>query len=366
MTAAAAATRMAHQSCVRVELLIPRPGVPTEAYDGHAEGMWGRVLAVLAVAAFAGVKPAVTSSTPSVGPAAARLLVQPVYEETEPRIDIALDLPLDGLAAGRIDVRVPAGFGLEPSRPLGSEPGNAVLQTETSSGFARYAGHIVVEQAPAEAAGCPPQPVFARWGLQLYSPRGDAAFDLPLDFRSGEPAPSFSLCAPSRPSDRMTALRLSLGATAPPDAPGLYRWRAIVTPLAAGGGSLLPGQAYEVRGIVPVPHILTLDASPEPGTRSILLHGRLTAAGKPRANVAVQIVRLVRIITPSGFRVADRGVGWSLSSRSGAFTRRIRRVAGATYIAVAPAVSGRCAAQATTCVSATYPSVQSDPVTVAG
>jgi hypothetical protein len=292
------------------------------------------------------------------------LLVQPLYDETEPRIDVALDLPLDGLAAGRIDVRVPAGFDLEPRRPLGSEPGSAVLQTLTPAGFVRDAGHIVVEQAPAEAAGCPPQPVFARWGLQLYSPGGVSAFDLPLDFRSGEPAPSFTLCAPSlAAATRMTALRLSLGATAPPAARGLYRWRAIVTPLAADRGSLLPARTYEVRGIVPVPHVLSLRASTEPGTRSVLLHGRLTAAGKPRSNVAVQIVRLVRIITSSGFRIADRRVGWSLTSRSGDFSRRIRRVAGATYVAIAPATSGRCAAP---CVNATYPGVESDPVTLPG
>jgi hypothetical protein len=106
-----------------------------------------------------------------------------------------------------------------------------------------------------------------------------------------------------------------------------------------------------------------LRASTEPGTRSVLLHGRLTAAGKPRSNVAVQIVRLVRIITSSGFRIADRGVGWSLTSRSGDFSRRIRRVAGATYVAIAPATSGRCAAP---CVNATYPGVESDPVTLPG
>jgi hypothetical protein len=159
----------------------------------------------------------------------------------------------------------------------------------------------------------------------------------------------------------MTALRLSLGSLAPPSVRGLYRWRATVTPLAPDGRSLLPAKAYEARAVVPVPHLLTLAASPASG--KVVLHGLLTAAGKPRANVAVHIVRLARIITSTGFRIADRGVGWALTTRSGAFALRVRVRPGATYVAVAPATSGRCAAP---CVSATYPGVQSDPVTLPG
>jgi hypothetical protein len=87
------------------------------------------------------------------------------------------------------------------------------------------------------------------------------------------------------------------------------------------------------------------------------------AAGKPRAGVAVRIVRLIRIISSTGFRIADRGVGWSVTTRSGAFALRVRARPGATYVAVAPATSGRCAAP---CVNPTYPGVQSDPVTLPG
>ena len=127
---------------------------------------------------------------------------------------------------------------------------------------------------------------------------------------------------------------------AAPSALGSYLWRAVVTPLAPDRRTLRQGRAYEVRALVPVPNRLTLGGRYSAG--QAILSGRLTAGGKPRARVQVRIVKLARVITPSGVVFRDAVAGFVRTDRTGRFTFRARLPKTAGFVAFVDEGSTRC------------------------
>src|SRR5207249_7806895 len=111
------------------------------------------------------------------------------------------------------------------------------------------------------------------------------------------------------------SLELTLDGIPPPARHGVYVWHAVVTPLAPDGRTLRADAAYELRATVPVPHRLTLTGARRAATKLVLLHGRLTADGRPRTHVPIRIVRLLRGVTPGGVSVDDAVLGWTTTGR---------------------------------------------------
>src|SRR5206468_12570209 len=67
------------------------------------------------------------------------------------------------------------------------------------------------------------------------------------------------------------------------DSPGLYTWRARVVPAAPRSYTPVPTEEFELRALVPVPHVLTLKARYQTKAKSVLLTGKLTSQGQPEA-----------------------------------------------------------------------------------
>jgi hypothetical protein len=207
-------------------------------------------------------------------------------------------------------------------------------------------------------------------------------FEVPLLLAAAsaaDPAPAASsivLCVPSLPASDpaegralpITSLQLSLSGLEAPSRHGSYLWRALVTPLAPDGRTLRPDETYEVRAVVPVPNRLTIAARYGASRRAALLRGRLTANGLPRAGVWIEIVRLLRGVTPGGSTIGDSVVGWAKTNGSGAYSFAARALKTSTFVGVVAPLTGRCRGAAVTpagCVSSTLPGTESEPITVA-
>jgi hypothetical protein len=232
-------------------------------------------------------------------PAAARaqtpsyLLVQSVPGDTA----FAL---FGGGASGiaRVRVSVPGGFVLNLARPVGavlgrgsfvlSSASNPEGEGSTTDGDivvadpARYAGN-------ARLAACAPGAHAAVWRIE--------PLDLPVfvDAATGPDAVlggyDLRFCFDLPRGLSFEGLSVELERTVvPPAAPGIYVWRAFVTPTTATN-VIDEGATWEVRAIVPWPAVLSLKARRLKGKGRYLLYGRLLLAGRPRGGAAVRIVR---------------------------------------------------------------------------
>jgi len=295
-----------------------------------------------------------------------------------PEVDLSLDLAGGARQPGLIVLYEPAGFRIYPVRPPGSIVGRAFVTAASSSygtpTFSTLAGDVVA-QAPDPVSPCSAAPPIGRWQLEL-SLLGQP-FDIPLQLygpSAADPvrsAGTVALCVPGIVPGGVplpiASLDLSLDGIPPPARHGSYVWRAVVTPLAPDGHTLRPETAYELRATLPVPHRLTLTGTRPAGTTVVLLHGRLTANGKPRPDVPIRIVRLSRAVTPGGVSVDDVLLGWTTTARAGTYSFRAHASRTPTFVVVAEPTSGPCRGPAIApagCVASTFPATQSDPATI--
>jgi hypothetical protein len=79
------------------------------------------------------------------------------------------------------------------------------------------------------------------------------------------------------------------GAFTWPTATGVYTWRAFVTPLAPSTGAPYPALTYEMRAIVPIPHLLHVTTRYVARSETLVFSGRVTAAGQPDADSLIEI-----------------------------------------------------------------------------
>jgi hypothetical protein len=300
-----------------------------------------------------------------------------------PELDLSLDLADDAGAPGRITIYVPRGFAIYPDRP----PGSAVGHVEISAQDASYgtstqttlAGSIVAQPPPTTPPACAPDPPIGVWQLQL-SLLGQA-LEVPMylsQSSAGDPpgtASTITLCAPALPATDPASARalpiatldLALTDLEAPRARGAYLWRALVTPLAPDRRTLRSDHAYEIRALTPVPHLLTLTGRYLPDKRLVLLQGRLTASGTPRAGVRIRFVELIRHVTPTGSVVRDRIAGWAKTGRFGGYTFRTPLRATTSFIAIAEPSTAPCHGPRIApggCLSTTLPATQSEPATI--
>ena len=225
------------------------------------------------------------------------------------RLSVVLDLRGETAAPGRISIHAPRQFQLDPQRHEGAPVGHAEIHLRNGRGpLLRYAGTI--SAAPTDAAvmaACSPDEVAGAWIIRAS--RGGKTLQLPVTLASGT-GTRLDLCPPA--GLNVAAVVLSLADVRTPAAPGSYAWRAVVTPRSK------PGAAYELRAIVPVPHVLTLRGRFVSELDLAHLTGTLRARGKPRQRTEIQIVRLDRTVVPLAFN--DSWDGFVRTTERGAFT----------------------------------------------
>src|SRR2546423_2715710 len=208
---------------------------------------------------------------------------------------------VSGAAGGgtaRVQVSVPAGFTLSLARPVGAVLGRARFGLSSAAdpqGQGSSTEGDVVVADPARYAGnpryqaCAPGPHAAVWRLE--------PLDVPVfvDQASGPDAAlggyELRVCFDLPSGLSFQTFELDLTRTiVPATTPGIYIWRAFITPTTTTG-SVDEGGTWEVRGLVPWPIVLTLKARREKAKARYLLYGRLVLAGKPRGGATIRILR---------------------------------------------------------------------------
>jgi len=235
--------------------------------------------------------------------------------DTRPGRDAATFLAFlfgeDGPLPATLTLYVPHGYELALGLPPGAKVGEGVALLRQSF----FAGDVrrvtVAADDPAKylldpkAQQCAPGPHAAAWlaplplGLDLgtltvvffVDPAGteDAArgaFRLVACLPSPELPVSQGGLAGGR---RLLGLGLDLQGVLTNPPAGTHTWRLFVTPYAPGSASLDPGASFETRALLPLPQSLTVKTSYLAKTRTLLISGRLLAAGRPRAGAAVTV-----------------------------------------------------------------------------
>ena len=336
-------------------------------------------IGLLALSALLLVAPAHGTTRQPFANEGAWLAVDPLGGEY-PELDLSLSVG-DGAPPARLVLYVPTGFALYPDRPVGSPVGQAeAFAADGSFGVgdaALLAGPIAAVENDADAApGCGQGQRLALWQLQL-SLLGQP-LDVPIAISAAGPdAPQgaalrLDFCLPQLPAANgallpINQLRISLDELEAPSARGSYVWHAFVTPLAPDRRTPLQDKTYELRALVPVPHLVTLRGRYDRKKHTALLHGRVTAAGEAEAGVRVWFVRLMRRVTPRGVIFEDSEVGSARTNASGAFTFKspLRKTAG--FVAVVHDSLGRCRGASAApggCGSTSTTGTESEPVTV--
>jgi hypothetical protein len=220
------------------------------------------------------------------------LFVQSTPEETA----VAVSGGNPGTA--RLQISIPAGFGLNVSRPVGATIGRASFELGSAASpggeGSTTEGDIVVAD-PSRYAGNPRLAACASgthaavWRLE--------PLDVPIfvDAASGPDAAlggyELRACFDLPQGLSFGDLELDLVRTiVPPTLPGIYVWHALITPVTAAGAVDENG-TWEVRALVPWPVVLTLHARHAKAKGRYVLYGRLMLAGKPRGGATIRLLR---------------------------------------------------------------------------
>src|SRR5206468_5635633 len=118
--------------------------------------------------------------------------------------------------------------------------------------------------AESTAQSCSPGEHLALWNLKI-SLLGEP-LDVPIYVSDAKDEPGhlrLDICLPSLPSSDpsaarrlpLSSLQLAIPEYDVPKTPGLYLWRARITPLAPNRRTPLEQKAYELRAVLPRPHI---------------------------------------------------------------------------------------------------------------
>lgn len=339
----------------------------------------GLVALALLLAGAGGSSAATTSRTALASGDGAWMVVDPLGGDY-PELDLSISFG-DGAPPARLVLYVPTGFALYPQRPAGSPIGQAMaFAADGSFGIgdaALLTGPIAAaENRPDAAPGCGPADRLGLWQLRL-SLLGQP-LDVPIAIsRPGPGAPAdaalqLELCLPTLPAANgallpLNLLRISLDELEAPTARGSYQWHAFVTPVSPDRHSPFPEKTYELRALLPLPHLLTLHGRYEPKSHKALLRGRLTGAGQAQDGARVEFIRLVRRVTPRGVVYRDSYAGSARTGANGSFTLKtpLRRTAG--FVAVVRDSLGRCRGATLApggCASTSTTGTQSEPITI--
>lgn len=307
------------------------------------------LLALVAAGTARGTADPPTPSTLTVEPFGGHFASDPV------RLAVIVDLRGEKAGPGRISIHAPKQFWLEPDRAEGLPVGRAEIYLRNGLGPPlRYAGTI--SAAPlAVATGCSSDELVGVWMIRAF--RGAKLLQLPIEIASVDGTTRLDLCPGT--GNSVAAVALSLVDIRAPVAPGSYAWRAFVTP------RFDPDAAYELRSIVPVPHVLTLRGTYRSGSQRTVLTGMLRAYGKPRQRTEIDIVRLDRTAVPLAFHDSWDAVVRTTDRGTYSVALPLARTQG--FVASTPATIKRCtgpSAAPAGCKTTTFAGTESDPITV--
>lgn len=307
--------------------------------------------------------------------AQAELIVIPFSTALGRSADTEFDLSLPANAAPtqRVEVYVPAGYQLAVPAP-GARVGTGLIAFGSASTPTRATGTVTADDPARHAANtCAPGTHTGVWVLSVTQPQ---AITVPIyvDPTAGTEATlgAYKLTAcfgadivAGAAGSKLRAFEIDvLTAFTNPSRAGLYRWRALVTPYAAGNAAPDPAQQFELRSIAILPQRIVLRGRYDRRTRRVVLTGRVTAPGGTGRNPLV-----VDIYSARNARAALRTFGRARAGRGGAFTFRKRITQTTFFIGVIDVYFGRCTGGASVaprgCTRETTSPAFSNPVRVA-
>jgi hypothetical protein len=209
----------------------------------------------------------------------------------------------------KVTLSAPSGYPVElgqaPGTRIGFVGSRFVWDSGRSSDY--LLASLVAEDparylSDASAQTCAPGSHAAVWRatFSLPFPAGTQQLDLPIFVdraaTAAEPSAVLRVCLPGwRLPDGSSAVATSLRVDlvevfGVPTKPGRNTWSALVTPRLP---TLAPDESrrFEVRASEPVPHVVTLEGRYDAKTSSVVLDGRITAAGEPDAGVTLGFAR---------------------------------------------------------------------------
>lgn len=215
-------------------------------------------------------------------------------------------------APARLTFYVPQGYGLSlsaaPGKRIGSANAEVLTDRSYAYNFPDFAfGDLTVGNPAlgldATAQACSAGSHAAVWVATLELDEGPSfTIRIYVDPTSGDevvrgafrlvacfPSPYVPALQGGAPlGAQFASFELNLPVTKQP-ASGSYAWRLLVTPFLYGTATPDDASTFEVRTRVLVPHVLTLTASYQAKTKTLLVSGRLLGNGKPRQGVTFRL-----------------------------------------------------------------------------
>jgi hypothetical protein len=256
-----------------------------------------QTIGCLAAVLIAGVAPATTAGSALVPPSLLLVIHENITNKTSETLFTVLPTQGNALAASSVSVYVPAGYSLNLAYP----PGTPIGALVDASSFQR-SDLTPVDPATVTTDPCAPGAHAAVWQA--------GAVHVFVDPTTGDEA--------SKGAYRLTycqtapILFLLEGVVTTPAAPGIYTWRAFVTPPAATGSPPDPSTIYELRETVPLPHPLKAKAAYNTRTHALVVTGHVTAGTVPEANAQVDVEQI------KGQKVTR--IGTTTTKADGSFT----------------------------------------------
>jgi hypothetical protein len=217
---------------------------------------------------------------------------------------VATGTPPAATPTVRVAVYVPIGYTIQ-SRPVGSVIGFGLLlgteagSTDDSSpqvfpGSLTVADPAAVANDPG-AQACDPGSHVAVWMLSLETDTSETLsvpvfVDAPAVEDPAGATYRIQFCSPLPAGQKLlyAALLVNGSILVEPTAAAAYLWRAYVTPAAAGSSDPDPAHTFEVRAVLPIPQVFTLQARYDSKTHEAVLSGQLAAIGKPTTGARVR------------------------------------------------------------------------------
>jgi hypothetical protein len=254
---------------------------------------------------------ALTGAAPSASPSpAAQLIAGTVPAKTGGGVVLDVLPSEDAPAPAQLVYYVPAGFVVNTSVAPGTAVGELIAFYYTKSIPFDFADVTVKAGDPATLPGdpaaqaCAPGPHAAFWTATFKVSKNAVTIRFYVDPTTGAETSlgAFKLVsclaspyilpaqggAPGGLQYDLIAFHFSHLIVTDPTS-GSFLWRMLVTPYNAGTGTMNTAGAFEARTHVDIPHVLTAHARYLPKTKTVLVTGKLTALGQPRAGVRVWI-----------------------------------------------------------------------------
>jgi hypothetical protein len=249
--------------------------------------------------------------------------------------DVEFDLYVaaSSAATAKAVIDVPVGFGLDLSRPAGTKMGDVFATLLSGSAAVKGTGSLVVDN-PANYLNqtCAPGTHAAVWVLKVSA--GGSETDIPVfvDPAGSDISRAVSYTLQACFANPATGSGLRLGdldvdltsGITNASATNMHLWRALVTPFGADGTPSLTATT-ELQAFVPLPQHLTLAALFVRKTHTVVLSGRVTAAGGSRPAQNVHFVA-----SPTSRFAKVRSFGTAQTDARGHFTLK-RKLTATTY-----------------------------------